>query len=432
MPLSQICFMLIVLYGAIVDFVSLYYALGLRRDWRQSLMVVTVTTAFVVLTYVVFPVPFLVEKIPAVSFYIIVMLYGFGGTLFQKIFALFATNVIIISSLILSAAFAELLFPYASSAYILANTVICFIFFTAYLVGVLGWSRKIYERLFAYTRAKVWALYSLGPIASFFAVRLVGFSKVEMPLPPVENYAILFVIVFFSFWSLFLLCFTIIRTHKNAAKDYELTFARQTLNAGRSYYENLTETLEQVRVLQHDYKHQLAVLSKLTYDGKHSKEALQHLESMVQHYEDSQTEHYCTNPVIDALLCYYAGRIRAVGVDFDACVNLPNEAAVDNYDLCVVLGNLLDNAMHAAEAVPQTDKRWVKLDIRYKSPQTVIRVSNSFYGEIQTDKQGSPQSMRSGGGNGTRSVHAVAEKYGGAHESEWNNGIFSAYVLLGK
>jgi len=53
-----------------------------------------------------------------------------------------------------------------------------------------------------------------------------------------------------------------------------------------------------------------------------------------------------------------------------------NVAAID---LVTILGNLLDNAL---EAVKKVDDKWIKLDIEFKRGSLLIKIENSFDGEI--------------------------------------------------
>ncbi len=248
-------------------------------------------------------------------------------------------------------------------------------------------------------------------------------------LPPPEPDVFYYLLPVFAFAGLMLFFFAILQTREKTKSSLELDFARRTLNNGRDYYKNLTDTLERVKLMQHDYRHQLAVLSGLAHDGERREESLRHLDSMISRYETQEAESYTANPVIDALLNNYAAQIKAAGISFAAEVKLPEETDVDNYDLCIVLGNLLNNALAAVKNV-NDGERYINLDVRNKNSQLVIRVSNNYGGEIKRDERGRVLSARDGGGGGSRSIRAVAQKYNGVYENEWDGGVFNAYVLL--
>lgn len=170
---------------------------------------------------------------------------------------------------------------------------------------------------------------------------------------------------------------------------------------------------------------------ELAHNNRHS-DLIEHLDSLMERHDNSEPENYTQSPVVGALLAHYAGRIRAAGVAFCAQVSLPRQIPVDNYDMCVVLGNLLDNALQATSALPDKQRR-IKLVVRWKEPQLAVRVENTCDGTMpKKGADGALESHRPGGGFGTRSIRAVADKYGGVYENEWDAGTFTAFVLLGR
>ncbi len=404
------------------------------RRLRKFAVAFVCITVFVVVNAIILRDPLNIHSfIPMGLTFFPTLYFLHKGNFFHKTFFIFTMLTVSGMAGVWGSMLANTYTEYGTEMYDIVSVLITAAILTPYTLAALKYGRRLYDRLFTGGSTRLWAFYSLYPIVALYTNNQAFFPRMSQnyispqPTPSDISHVMLSIFIVAGF---VILVSAILTTQAKTAADEELKFSRRMINSGRSYYENLTATLERVRIMQHDYRHQLAVLSGLAKDGEHREEAIRHLDSMLSHYEETDAESFCANPVADALLGYYAAQIRAAGIDFSAKVNLPEETGVDNYDLCIVLGNLLDNALAAAKAA--TGERYVKLAIRYKEPQIIIRVANTFAGEVSLDGHGRLVSSREGGGSGSRSINAVVEQYGGAYENEWNDGVFEAFVFLGR
>ena len=58
--------------------------------------------------------------------------------------------------------------------------------------------------------------------------------------------------------------------------------------------------------------------------------------------------HFCENHSVDNVIGYYYALAQKEEIPFDARVDLPKELSVDEMDLCLILSNLLENALEAS------------------------------------------------------------------------------------
>lgn len=114
--------------------------------------------------------------------------------------------------------------------------------------------RGFLERLFQSAGQRAWRLYALCAAAQFLGLCWLYGLDIT---PPEGAYAqaFFYALPAFAAAGFALLFIALLRTYEKAAADYELAFAQQALDAGRAYYESLTDTLEQVRHLRHDHHH---------------------------------------------------------------------------------------------------------------------------------------------------------------------------------
>ena len=98
--------------------------------------------------------------------------------------------------------------------------------------------------------------------------------------------------------------------------------------------------------------------------------------------------------------------------------------------MCLVLSNLLENALEASLRTPSS-KRNIQIMAYLHSPHLLlIQVTNSFNGVIHEKNHVFQSSKRHGNGVGIQSVRRIAEKNGGASTFTYEDGIFSAKIML--
>ena len=93
--------------------------------------------------------------------------------------------------------------------------------------------------------------------------------------------------------------------------------------------------------------------------------------------------HFCENQVIDSVISYYCTLAERNTIPFHVQIDLPAQISVDETDFCLVLSNLLENAL---EASLKTAKFRQRIDIkiyRHASNLILIQIENAFDGKIQ-------------------------------------------------
>jgi hypothetical protein len=195
-------------------------------------------------------------------------------------------------------------------------------------------------------------------------------------------------------------------------------------------YALLTEKIEQTQKNHHDLRHHMAALSVLAQrrdiDGITS-----YLSDYTQSLPTGGDLHFSQNAAIDAVLRYYHAMALGEGVDIRMELRLPD--SVPEQELCVLIGNLLENAVEACRYVAP-DQRYIRFTTSEKGGFLIILCDNSCEGIIKKDALGGGASLlsrkRGDHGVGTASVAAIAKKHGGKAEFTAEHGEFRANVLL--
>ncbi len=350
-----------------------------------------------------------------------VVLWLFQGQTFQKVFAFFMQYQFSALMISLADALTALTIGYKSLYAPTVMLALVILLIGSYLTAVLRFGRRLFERLFVDGRRGEWMAYSFGAAASFMFVMAVRWANIG---PWLYTGIVLFVL-----WSFGLLCFAIINTHEKTRHKIEAEFAASIISSGREHYQRIMELNDKIRILRHDMKYHLNVLGELLAEDNR-EEIERYLSEANERLSLAEAKTYCGNSVINALLLSYDERCGKLGIRFDVKADLPDTLPIPNYEQCIVLGNLLENAVEACAFLE--DKRFIELIIKPLGRQLVIKVSNSHNGEWYSENEGAlPPSTKKDGGLGLRSVLAVAKKNNGELMISSSAGVFEVLVTVG-
>lgn len=187
----------------------------------------------------------------------------------------------------------------------------------------------------------------------------------------------------------------------------------------------------QTRILRHDIKDRLVSLGALLEAG-HVQKAKREISQMLE--ENSLNRHGIAetgNLALDALVNYKYDTIVSKGIQMNCLLDVPAQLFIEGTDLCVILGNLLDNALEATEKIPIEEKPWITLSIKLTKEVLLICTENPYAGEVKTDGHGKLFSSKKGEhGIGLISIEKTASKYGGEVTTSHEKGIFRISVIL--
>ena len=193
-------------------------------------------------------------------------------------------------------------------------------------------------------------------------------------------------------------------------------------------YNMITEKIEKTRKSRHDIHHHINVVYQLAKENK-IEQLIEYLEEYNKIDSTKEPMVYCNNSTVDAILNHYILLAKDNGIEVHLNVALPEELKIRDTDLCIVIGNLLENAIEASKK--EKNKR-IKLRINRSNEYICMLVSNLYNGEIKKGHSGYYSRKREfkDTGIGLSSVSAVVEKYDGRMEVDHTNGEFNVFIMM--
>lgn len=216
----------------------------------------------------------------------------------------------------------------------------------------------------------------------------------------------------------------------NRIKYEELYSIRQLMEDER--FQNITKLNESYRCYMHDMHTYLSNLYTLSLEGKNEVIAriIDEIEGNMQ--EEVDTRVYCGNEVLNAIFVERSTRARNKGVNLSIFVeNFLKVDFISDTDMISMFGNLLDNALEAAEQCEDTKKN---IDVKLfmgNQYMLVLYIENNYRkvivdeGGLRTTKEDPDKH-----GYGIGIVRKLAEKYGGALTLEENGEVFITTLTI--
>jgi hypothetical protein len=357
--------------------------------------------------------------LPGLAFLPIV-LFLFKGNLFQKIFAYFLFFILTSFLFAISEAISHLFIRYGENVPMFVFLIMLPVFLIVYIGFLYKTGRHFFKRLFELGTTKEWAFYSFGATLSFAIMAVMQI----IPQNPIYVTFMLILIL----WSFAVLCFAIISTHEKSKRQYEAELARNIIHSGSDYYKKMNEMSEQLRIMRHDYKFHLTSMQKMIDDGDTSH-FMEYIAKVSDGIDDNAVDDYCSNRVLNALIYGYAERCKAADILFSAKIIPPPADTVDDYELCIITGNLLENAVTACMRTPLETQKYIEISMRPREDQYGIKVENSYDGVLRYEEK-ELYSIKKNGGLGISSIKAIASRHNGEYVPVWDEQKFGAFVLL--
>lgn len=196
----------------------------------------------------------------------------------------------------------------------------------------------------------------------------------------------------------------------------------------KEHYQQLSAQIEQARQNSHDLRHHLRTLRALA-EAHSYDELVAYLDSYEPHLAARTICTFSDNPAADAILCYYAAAAKRQNAAYDVRLALPREISFPDDELCILLGNLLENAVDAVGA--QTEgPRTIYLRGSITGGKLGLAVNNSFNGNLRRHGEVFLSTKHEGAGIGLRSVQAIVEKYHGLYDFSVIDKTFHVLLMI--
>ena len=196
--------------------------------------------------------------------------------------------------------------------------------------------------------------------------------------------------------------------------------------------EIMRQSQEETRRQRHELRHHVLALEEMLSQGQPER-AADYIRSLRENVSSLPTSEYSDNLVINAVTGHYLNMAKAEGIQVDASIKTDAVLPLKDEDLCVLLTNILENAVEACRAMRENQDRFISLKISANSEHLALTCENSTgaQSDIQeNDVLSSSKSDAQNHGYGIPAIRRIVEKHYGMLKISCNSRFFSIALLL--
>lgn len=239
---------------------------------------------------------------------------------------------------------------------------------------------------------------------------------------------------FVSLFILLILTAALLYLYDKKTALAKLQLEKELIAQQSEYYARqfalLQTSNESIKKARHDIANHLTALKSMMERGQ-AQESSAYLERAMQSLKPASLISNTGNPVIDGLLNIKLQDCRKRGIDLDFDVTIPVDLDFDTFDLTIVLGNLLDNALEAVSKDTCTDKR-LQVYLGIKHNCLTIRIKNTYDGRLQST-QGRLLTTKKNThvhGIGLKNAQTITANHDGIFDVTYDSLWFTVSVVL--
>ena len=194
----------------------------------------------------------------------------------------------------------------------------------------------------------------------------------------------------------------------------------------------LLNSVNELRGWKHDYQNHLNVLSTLYFEGNYSelgKYIVNQKNSLPPLFSKSNSG----NSILDAILTDKILQLSNTDIKFEHTVLLPENFNIDNVDLTIIIGNLLDNAIEACNKVENSNNLFIDFSIMPKLNGVEIITTNSYDKDNLLIKENCYISNKSDSlshGLGLKQIETTINKYSGFYRTKTEDCKFISEIFI--
>lgn len=209
-------------------------------------------------------------------------------------------------------------------------------------------------------------------------------------------------------------------SQRNQAEQEKILLIASASQAQKQL-QQLSYSEKQSAIYRHDLRHHINFLQECIRENQ-LEQAVQYMNDISRGLDNITVRKYCKNEAINLILSSYVEQAKDQQISTTVTVTATDFSRFQIPDLCSLLANAMENAIHACAEMETPSTRYINLKIYEKNNLLCINMANSCK-QNPVFKDNIPVSRKNGHGIGVQSIISVIEKY---------HGIYGFYVSHGE
>lgn len=224
------------------------------------------------------------------------------------------------------------------------------------------------------------------------------------------NGLLYWITLWLSFTAAFISAYGVLRSFTERKLEAQNLLLKNEMIAGN--YQMLKEQMKESSRRRHEILHRLTALECLVQKQDYTG-AKEQLATILKEQGSREPFTFTRNQTVNTILQYAAWKAKQQSIVFQTSIRLPEELPIPEDDLCMLLMNMLDNALEANEKLSEADNRWISIHLKIVRDYLAIKCENAFDGKLKRTPDGKFSTTKEGSahGFGIRQMEEIAEKY---------------------
>lgn len=227
----------------------------------------------------------------------------------------------------------------------------------------------------------------------------------------------------------------------NRERSSRIILEKQVMSL-QEHMEEMERIHSGIRSMKHDMKNTISVIRRLSAgNGEAENGELQaYLSELNRTFEKLEVRFRTGNTIVDTLLNmkYYEAVREVPDLTMDADQLLfPQNLKIRSYDIGVILGNALDNAIEACRKLKEKESSadvFIRLCSLQKGNLLILKVENSFDGRLVRERRdefpATDKADKDSHGIGLANIKSTAQKYQGTMDFRVDGRVFILSVMM--
>lgn len=198
------------------------------------------------------------------------------------------------------------------------------------------------------------------------------------------------------------------------------------------YMISLEELNNKLKSERHDFNNHLGIIHGLMNNKEYDK-TIEYTSKLVETVSEYRSIINISYPAVSALINYKLANVKKENIKLKVNANIPNGLEINEFDIGIILGNLIGNSIEALAKVEESD-RYILLELTYKLDYLIIRVENPYNETLIYENKEYVSTKNCGDvvdhGYGLNNVKEIVEKNNGLININHENRIFAIDIAL--
>lgn len=193
--------------------------------------------------------------------------------------------------------------------------------------------------------------------------------------------------------------------------------------------EEVNDVYMKMRGWRHDYHNHLQKLKAHLAMGQIG-DAQKYLNQLEGDLDSIKVKYTTGNVSLDAILNSKLSIAEKENIRIHCKAQVGENPSIGDIDLCVIIGNLIDNAVESCRKMPPDADRFLRIYLSIRRQQLYIAVTNSTGEAVRKLDAEYISNKRGDHGHGLKRIDLVVEKYNGYIRRANEPGVFATEIML--